>query len=140
MQRTYGGELIKYRNKIEKRHVTSSSGVKSLTMLNSLRISSGVLPLIMLATVLQPTSLHGSQMSGDERNAVVCKNAQKSLDIEIVGGKDNFEKHLLINGDELLIPLANVSCSLPSLILRVSFCCRKRLSSMMLAVVKDLGR
>ena len=36
---------------------TSSSGVKSLTMLKSLRISSGVLPLIMFATVLQPTSL-----------------------------------------------------------------------------------
>jgi len=35
----------------------SSSGVKSLTMLNNLRISSGVLPLIMFATVLQPTSL-----------------------------------------------------------------------------------
>lgn len=36
---------------------TSSSGVKSLTMLKSLRISSGDLPLIIFATVLQPTSL-----------------------------------------------------------------------------------
>jgi hypothetical protein len=40
---------------------TSSSGVKSLTMLKSLRISSGVLPLIMFATVLQPTSLRHRQ-------------------------------------------------------------------------------
>lgn len=72
MQRTRGGEPIKYRNKTKKRHITSSSGVKSLTMLNSLRISSGVLPLIMLATVLQPTSLHGSQMSNDERKTVAC--------------------------------------------------------------------
>ena len=31
----------------------------SCTMLNNLRISSGVLPLIMFATVLQPTSLNG---------------------------------------------------------------------------------
>ena len=41
---------------------TSSSGVKSFTMLNSLRISSGVFPLIMLATVLQPTSLQGEMI------------------------------------------------------------------------------
>jgi hypothetical protein len=40
---------------------TSSSGVKSLTMLKSLRISSGVLPLIMFATVLHPTSLRHRQ-------------------------------------------------------------------------------
>lgn len=37
----------------------SSSGVKSLTMLKSLRISSGCLPLIMLATDLHPTSNKG---------------------------------------------------------------------------------
>ena len=35
---------------------SSSSGVKSFLMLNVLRISSGVFPLIMLATVLQVTS------------------------------------------------------------------------------------
>ena len=35
---------------------SSSSGVKSFVMLNVLRISSGVLPLIILATVLHPTS------------------------------------------------------------------------------------
>ena len=42
------------------RHIvlrTSSSGVKSLTMLKSFLISSGVLPLIILATDLHPTSL-----------------------------------------------------------------------------------
>jgi hypothetical protein len=39
--------------------------VKSFTMLNNFLISSGVLPLIMLATVLQPTSLSKmSEMSG----------------------------------------------------------------------------
>jgi hypothetical protein len=54
---------VKTRQPIRRRVVevvskhTSSSGVKSLTMLKSLRISSGDLPLIMFATVLQPTSL-----------------------------------------------------------------------------------
>lgn len=38
---------------------SSSSGVKSHWMLKVLRISSGVLPLIMLATVLHPTSSSG---------------------------------------------------------------------------------
>lgn len=38
------------------RTCSSSLGVKSFLMLNCLRISSGVLPLIMLATVLQVTS------------------------------------------------------------------------------------
>ena len=37
----------------------SSSGVKSFVMLKSFRISSGCLPLIMLATDLQPTSSKG---------------------------------------------------------------------------------
>ena len=52
---------MKERNKDVSR--TSSSGVKSLTMLKSLRISSGVLPLIMLATVLHPTSLQKRDLS-----------------------------------------------------------------------------
>ena len=38
------------------RTCSSSAGVKSFFMLNVLRISSGVLPLIMLATVLHVTS------------------------------------------------------------------------------------
>jgi len=49
--------------KASRRHIesqTSSSGVKSFTMLKSFLISSGVLPLIMLATVLHPTSLRNS--------------------------------------------------------------------------------
>ncbi len=42
-----------------RRICSSSSGVKSLVMLNVLRISSGDLPLIMFATVLQPRSRRG---------------------------------------------------------------------------------
>lgn len=42
-----------------RRICSSSSGVKSFVMLNVFRISSGDFPLIMLATVLQPTSSKG---------------------------------------------------------------------------------
>lgn len=63
------GELAKLYYEVRSREMTyssahsfsrriwsSSSGVKSFWMLKVLRISSGDLPLIMLATVLQPTS------------------------------------------------------------------------------------
>lgn len=56
-------------------------------------------------------------MSDDRRETVTCKNVQESLDVKVVCSKDNFEQHLLINGDKLLIPLANVSRPLPSLVL-----------------------
>ena len=57
---------------------TSSSGVKSLTMLNSFRISSGVLPLIMFATVLHPTSL--GALNGEFLEKYMT-DLQKGLDI-----------------------------------------------------------
>lgn len=42
---------------------------------------------------------------------------QQRLDIEVVGGEDDFEKHLLINGDELLIPFADICGAFAGLIL-----------------------
>jgi hypothetical protein len=103
---------------------TSSSGVKSLTMLKSLRISSGVLPLIMLATVLQPTSLPElPSIKTRARSIVTTRNVQQRLDIEVVGGQDNLEQHLLIDANELLVPLADVGCPLASLVLvLISIC------------------
>ena len=101
-----------------RRHVepqTSSSGVKSLTMLKSFLISSGVLPLIMLATVLQPTSLRNSVRNATCRvHRRIC--LQQGLDIEVVGGKDDLEQHLLINGDKLLVPFTDIGRSLPVLV------------------------
>lgn len=67
------------------------------------------------------------------------KNSQQGFDIEIVSGQNNLEKHLLINGDEFLIPLADVSCALPSLILTlIGIGSRKRFTAMVLAIFKDL--
>lgn len=68
-------------------------------MLNSLRISSGCLPLIMLA-LRQPVP----------RRNVHClaANVKQALDVKVVGREDNFKEHLLIDLDELGIPLRDV--------------------------------
>ena len=36
------------------------------------------------------------------------RRVQEGLDIQVVGGEDDLEKHLLVDSDEFLIPLANV--------------------------------
>ena len=89
---------------------TSSSGVKSLTMLKSFLISSGVLPLIMFATVLHPTSLEDHVQSSHKID--IGKSSQKWLDIQVIRGEDNLEKHFLVNSNKLLVPFADVSCPL----------------------------
>jgi hypothetical protein len=122
------------------RHVeprTSSSGVKSLTMLKSFLISSGVLPLIMLATVLHPTSLRNSVRD----QGVACtagSDAQQGLDVEVVGGEDNLEQHLLINGDELLVPFADIGRSLPVLVRVGLIGGRQGLATVVLAILQNL--
>ena len=83
-------------------------------MLNSFLISSGVLPLIMFATVLQPTSL--------SRILVVfrvhcTRYRQEWFDVEVVCSQNDLKEHLLIYCNELLIPLADVGGALASFIL-----------------------
>ena len=41
---------------------------------------------------------------------------QQRLDVEVVSCQDNFEKHFLIDSNELLIPFADVSCTFASVI------------------------
>jgi hypothetical protein len=65
-------------------------------MLNSLRISSGVLPLIMFATVLQPTSLWVSAGETTIRRER-ARHLQEGLNVEVVGSEDDFEEHLLVD-------------------------------------------
>jgi hypothetical protein len=50
---------LKSIHSVSRRIWSSSSGVKSFWMLNVLRISSGGLPSIMFAAVLQPASRSG---------------------------------------------------------------------------------
>ena len=132
---------------------TSSSGVKSFTMLKSLRISSGVLPLIMLATVLQPTSLESIKKGGEDKSVSMPRNAQRNkyrhvlgqwdlqegLNVEVVGREDDLKEHLLIDGDELLVPLADVRRPLACLVLALlRVRCREGLTPVVLAVLEDL--
>ncbi len=113
-------------------------------MLKSLRISSGVLPLIMFATVLQPTSLQGPArvrtiLPQHPYAEKLRQDSQKGLDIEVVCRKDDLEEHLLINGNEFLVPFADVRRPLAGLVLaRISICRRQRLTPVVLAVLEDL--
>lgn len=117
---------------------TSSSGVKSLAILKSLRISSGVFPLIMFATVLQPTSLR--QLLGMWTREGSRISSQKGFDIKVVGSKNNLKEHLLVHGDKLLVPFADISSSLAGLILtRLGVSGGEDLVSVLLAVLQDLG-
>ena len=67
------------------------------------------------------------------------QHAQKRLNVEVVGGEDDLEQHLLIDGDKLLVPLRDVSRPLAGLILvRVCIGGGQRLPTMMFAVLQDL--
>lgn len=67
-------------------------------------------------------------------------SSQEGLDVKVVCGENDFEQHLLVNSDELLIPFTDVGCALACLILGlVRVCIGKRLSAMMLAVFQDLA-
>ena len=68
------------------------------------------------------------------------KNTQKRFDIEVVSGENDFKEHLLINGDEFLVPLIDVRCALPRLVLvGIRLCCGQRLATVMFAVFKNLS-
>ena len=70
---------------------------------------------------------------------IVGVYSQQRLDIEVVGRKDNLKQHLLINSDELLIPLANVCRALARLVLAlVGISCGERLATVMFAVLENL--
>lgn len=45
------------------------------------------------------------------------QHLQKRLDIEVVGGKDDLKEHFLVDSDELLVPLADISRPLAGLVL-----------------------
>lgn len=115
---------------------TSCSGEKSLVILKSLRISSVVLPFIIFATVLQPTSLQ-SRYSGllHELLGTIC--SQKVLDIKVVGSEDELQEHLLIDVDKIPVPFADIYTPLAGLMLAVVRH-REGLAAVVLAVLQDL--
>ena len=42
---------------------------------------------------------------------------QQRLDVEVVGRQNDFKKHFLINSNKLLIPFADIGCTLASIII-----------------------
>lgn len=66
------------------------------------------------------------------------EDAQKGLDIEIICGQDDLEKHLLINSDKLLVPFPNIGRSF-SVFVRVRFVPgRLWFTTVVLAVLQNL--
>ena len=134
--------LLNSDREIKYEQLTSSSGVKSLTMLKSFRISSGVFPLIILATVLHPTSLWAPTNLVSFKK-VSIKNeidVQKRFDVEVIGGKNYLEKHFLIDRDKLLVPFADVRRPFARFVLGlVCVRSRQRLTTMVFAVLENLG-
>lgn len=109
----------------------------------------------MFATVLQPTSLKNAPKKTPDQNPIIPRtpdatrakqsrwgrgwHSQQRLDIKVVSSEDNLEEHLLIDSDELLVPLADISRPLAGLVLvLVRIGRRQGLSAMMLAVLKNL--
>ena len=65
-------------------------------------------------------------------------NVQQGLDIEVVSSQDDFEQHLLINGDKFLVPFANIGRSL-SVLIRVGLIgSRQGLVTVVFAVFQNL--
>ena len=65
-------------------------------------------------------------------------DAQQGLDIEVVGGQDDLEQHLLINSDEFLVPFTDIGRSLSVFVCVGLICRRQGLAAMMFAVFQNL--
>lgn len=72
-------------------------------------------------------------------NILRAIDSQQRLDIKVIGSENDLKEHLLIDGDELLVPFANVSCSFSRIILvRIRIGCGQRLALVVLAIFEDL--
>ena len=61
--------------------------------------------------------------------------------MEVVRSEDDLEEHLLVDSDELLVPLADVRCPLAVLILALlRFSSREGLAPVVFTVLEDLDR
>lgn len=69
----------------------------------------------------------------------LASNIEEGLDVEVVGSEDDLEEHLLVYGDELLVPFADIGGAFSGLVL-VLVCIgrRERLATVVLAVLKNL--
>jgi len=77
-------------------------------------------------------------MAPPRRGLKEVKYEQKRFDIEVIGGQNDFEEHLLVNGDKFLIPFRNISGSLARLIRRGFVTRWKRIGLMVITVLENL--
>jgi len=60
------------------------------------------------------------------------------LDVEIIGGYDDLEEHLLVNRDEPLVPFANIRRSLSAVVRAALISSLQRLAAVVFAVLQNL--
>ena len=65
---------------------------------------------------------------------------QEWLDIKVVSGKDDLEKHLLVDCDELLVPLGDVGRAFTRVVVVGGVRWRQRVATVVLAVLENLAR
>lgn len=113
-------------------------------MLKSFRISSGVLPLIMLALPDESEgeakgfmrwSEYETELPKRRAEPLVCSESgqnlhslatdiKKGLDVEVVGCEDDLKEHLLIDLDELGVPVRDVGSASARLLCVIGGCGR----------------
>lgn len=67
-------------------------------------------------------------------------NSQEGLDVEVVGSKDDLKEHLLVDRDELGIPVSNLGDSSSVLVCVLIGGHGEGVGSVVLAVLEDLRR
>ena len=89
---------------------SSSSGVKSFTMLKILRISSTDFPFIIPATVLQPCGKNKTLIRRlmRRKQKISLTKIEQILHVEVVGCQDEFEEQSLVHLHEFFVPVADV--------------------------------
>ena len=65
---------------------------------------------------------------------------QERLDIKVVCSEDDLKEHLLVDGNELLVPFAYVRCPLASIVVVGGIGRRERFATMVFAVLENLYR
>ena len=69
----------------------------------------------------------------------MMNDSQEGLDIQVVRSEDDLKEHLLVDGDEFLVPLADVRRPLARLVLvLLRVCGGQGLAPVVLAVFKNL--
>jgi len=91
-------------------HSKHNVGVARLAVLGPLVLAADLVLLLGSEVVLDVERLADllGRLSLDHVGDSLAADVEKSLDVHVVGGKDDLEEHLLVDLHELLVPLLNV--------------------------------